>query len=290
MSNKEIALKQNNTDLLIESSWNALSPETRKAYQSDLDQFVKFCKKSIDEIDANDVAAYIAFLKTNNLKNSTINRKIASISKMFNVYVQAGKIKINPVALVRTMQKTNYKTQRNVKSPVEFKTLKKALEKAKGNREIRIVLIIKFLAKTGCRISEALTAKKSDISQHSKKSDKIRIMGKGQKERFVYLDKVLKKEILKYYPLKNDLLFSSEKGLQINRTYFWKLMTDYFKAKTGLHINPHMMRHFFATYKIFNEKMDVKSVSKFLGHSTTAITQDMYVDTVLSEKDAGIDL
>jgi len=286
----ELATQNKNTDL-IQTSWNALSIETQKAYQSDLDQFMKFCNKSIPDITPADVSNYIAHLRKRELKNSTINRKIASLSKMFTVYVQAGNLKMNPVSLVRTMQKTNYKTQRNVKSPIEFKLLKESLKNPKGQRDIRTVLIIKFLGRTGCRISEALKAKRSNISQYSKTNDKLMVFGKGQKERYIYLEKKLKKEIYKYfYCEKSDLLFPSEKCKQFNRSYFWQLMTEYFHRKTGLHVNPHMMRHFFATYKIYVEKMDVKSVSKFLGHSSTAITQDMYVDTVLSEKDAGIDL
>jgi len=286
----DISIPDNKTDL-IQTSWNSLSRETQKAYQIDLEQFAIFSKKKIADITPADVSRYIAHLRGKELKNATINRKIASISKMFTVYVQAGMIQVNPVSLVRTLQKTNYKTQRNVKSPIEFDQLKEALDNPDCIKDRRTVLIVKFLGRSGCRISEALTAKRSDIIKHSKKSDKIRVMGKGQKERFVYLDHKLKKEIFKYYDYnKSDLLFPSIKGNIINRTYFWAVMVEFFNRKTGLHVNPHKMRHFFATYKIYVEKMDVKSVSQFLGHSSTAITQDMYVDTVLSEKDAEVNL
>ena len=286
----QIALRTDKTDI-VKTSWEALSIETRKAYRSDLDQFLKFCNKPFDKVDAGDVSLYIAHLRKIELKNSTINRKIASISKMFTVYMQAGKIKLNPVSLVRTMQKTNYKTQRNVVSSLEFNDLKKALNKPVGERDIRTVLIVKFLGRTGCRITETLKAKRSDISQHTSINDKIMVFGKGNKERYVYLNKKLKKVIYKYFNCPGcDLLFPSVNCKQMNRTYFYKLMVEFFNRKTGMHVNPHKMRHFFATYKIYVEKMDVNAVSKFLGHSSNAITQDMYVDTVLNEKDADIDL
>jgi site-specific recombinase XerD len=285
----EIAIKQN-TDIQIQDAWDALSIETRAAYKSDLDQFMRFCNKAVEEVNAGDVAGYLKHMIDKGYKNSTINRKIASVSKMFTVYVQAGKINTNPVAMLRSIKKINYKTQRNVKSPVEYKALKKALEKPDTDKDKRIVLIVRFLALTGCRISEALKAKRSNISEHSKKSNKIMVMGKGSKERYVFISKKFQKEIFKAFPCKNDLLFCSEKGKLINRSYFWKIMVEFFKRKTGLHVHPHMMRHFFATYKIKEQGADVKSVSKFLGHSSTSITMDMYVDTALSEEEAGIDL
>jgi integrase/recombinase XerD len=285
----EIETKQN-TDIQIQNAWDALSVETRAAYKSDLDQFMAFCNKPVGSVTPGDVADYIKHMAGKGYKNSTINRKVASVSKMFNVFVQAGKINTNPVAMLRSIKKINYKTQRNVKSPVEYKALKKALEKPETEKDKRIVLIVRFLAMTGCRITEALTSKRSNISQHSKKSNKIMVMGKGSKERYVFLNKKFQEEIFKAFPCKKDLLFCSEKGNRMNRSYFWRIMVEFFKRKTGLHVHPHMMRHFFATYKIKEEGADVKSVSKFLGHSSTSITMDMYVDTALSEEEAGIDL
>jgi site-specific recombinase XerD len=279
----------NNTDL-VKSSWDALSVNTRQAYQTDFDQFIKFVKKDFVAVQPDDILKYVKYLRERGLKNSTINRKIASISKLFMVYVQAGKMGINPVALVRTMRGTSYKTQRNVKSSIDLKTLKKALDRPKGE-DVKTVLITRFLAKTGCRISEALTAKRSDIVPHSKKNYKIMVFGKGRKERHVFIDKKFKDEIYKNFPENAlDLLFISERGRQINRSSFYSVMVNFFKRKTGLHINPHKLRHFYATHKIYKEKSDIKSVSKFLGHANVSTTLEMYVDAALDEKEAAIDL
>lgn len=285
-----VTIYQREGQALIDAAWNSLAPLTRAAYQSDLNQFTSFCGKEFNQITPADVSRYIDDMRKRDLKNATINRKIASLNKLLRVYVQAGLLQRNPIELLKTVKRISYKTQRNVRSPLEFDTIRTALADPAGYRDVRTVLITRFLARTGCRISETLSAKRSDISQHSKGSDKIMVFGKGQKERFVYLDKKLKSEIFKYFPNKNDLLFCSDKGDAMSRKTFWRILTKFFQRKAGIHVSPHMMRHFFATYKIAVEKMDVKSVSKFLGHSSTATTQDMYVDTVLGEREAGIDL
>ena len=86
---------------------------------------------------------------------------------------------------------------------------------------------------------------------------------------------------MKVFPGESEYLFHSDTGRALNRANLYKQIKQTFKAHTGKDIHPHSLRHFFATHKINSEKQDIKAVSRYLGHSGTAITLDMYVDTAL---------
>jgi len=134
------------------------------------------------------------------------------------------------------------------------------------------------------RISELIGIKHGNIEAYrtgGQDYKRIRIEGKGRKERFIFLSDKLYAEIVKVFPGESEYLFHSDTGRALNRANLYKQIKQTFKAHTGKDIHPHSLRHFFATHKINSEKQDIKAVSRYLGHSGTAITLDMYVDTAL---------
>ena len=290
MNQKTALIKHTRQTDLISSSWDLLSPETQTAYKSDLDMFFAFVKKNIPDVTAGDVIGYIAHLRSQKYKNSTINRKVASVSKMFKVYMLAGQIKYNPVELARETGKLSFKIIRSQRSPLLLEEIHKCITAKSVNRSVaHAAVMIKFLAKTGLRISEMLNIELRDMENLDSKTVKIRILGKGKKERFITLEKKFIESIKKQFA-HESLLFCTVHGEKYNRRYVWRLITERFMRSVGLKVHPHMLRHFYATYKIVTEKKDIKSVSKFLGHAGVSVTLDMYVDTALSTEDSFVDL
>jgi len=249
----------NKKDIILQSAWNMLSNNSQQSYQGDLNLFFDFVKKDLPKIDQKDIIDFIIFLQKKGYKNSTINRKIASISKLFTVYVIAGVLPINPVDIARKFSKLNFKIIKSNRSYLTLQNIKDCLKaRHKNQSDNDIYFIIKFLAKTGLRISELLNIKLEDIQDINIKIQKIRISGKGRKERFITIEKKFTNEIFNHFKdRKNNqknFLFWSPTGKKYNRSWVYSVLKKRFKESINMNVTPHMLRHFYATYKIVHEK------------------------------------
>ncbi|OED36601.1 hypothetical protein AB834_02900 [PVC group bacterium (ex Bugula neritina AB1)] len=109
--------------------------------------------------------------------------------------------------------------------------------------------ICKFLAITGCRISEALGVKMSDIQIQADVAN-IRLLGKGDKYRIVKLPSDFILDVKD--GRKTGFLFSIATGKQQDRRYIHRVIARYGKKLFLKSISPHTLRHSFATSKIMN--------------------------------------
>jgi site-specific recombinase XerD len=274
------------------AAWQSLSEESKKAYTYDYKLFFDFAGKDPLDITASDILKFIEHLEDNNYKNSSINRKICSLSKMFRVMVIAGEIKTNPIEDLKQFRNITYKTSRNIILGITIQDIKKAVKILKNTtlQDKKMILIIRALAMTGLRISEFRNIQNNNISDFDEANQVVDIVGKGKKERRIYIPNKFIEEIRELYPLRENVpyLFYTIRGNQYDRKALWKQIKNFFIKRIGKHVHPHMLRHFYATYKIHVEKQDIKAVSKFLGHSDVSITLNAYVDTALDVKNAKI--
>jgi len=147
----------------------------------------------------------------------------------------------------------------------------------------RTSLLIETLYKTGLRISELLSITLADCKTESKFTF-FRLVGKGGKERRVFIPTELFTKIKKEFKSKK-YLFETSTGKKIVRQYAWKEIHRKGLSILGKEIHPHTFRHSFATNTILKKGKDLKAVSQYLGHSTTSITADMYLHSQLEPKD-----
>jgi len=289
----ELILYDNNRAVDVKkAAWNSLSEESQKAYQHDYRLFFEFTKKDAKNINANDVLSYIEHLRENGYKNSSINRKAASLSKMFKVMKLAGEIKENPVEVLKQFKNISMKTNKEVRISLSIADIKKAttIKKTDSTTIIKTALIIKVLAMTGLRISEFTGMKNKDIIDYDRLNKTIRIVGKGRKERHIYLGNDTLKEIKTLYPNTPncDYLFYTIRKTRYDRRVLWKQVKEFFWIRLKKDVHPHTLRHFYATYQINVKKRDIKAVSLALGHSEVGITLQNYVDTSLSVNESKI--
>jgi len=103
-----------------------------------------------------------------------------------------------------------------------------------------------------------------------------RIIGKGKKERYIYIPIELYEAIRREYQGKT-WLFESKTGNQLNRNNVGHQLRKAAKRIGITSFHPHMLRHSRATDMLLNKDISLKAVSKFLGHASVATTAQMYI-------------
>jgi integrase/recombinase XerC/integrase/recombinase XerD len=273
-----------------------LSQRTTAAYGFDLQQFShEVSNLDVMDITTSHIRDYIERLSAKKAEETTIKRKIASLKAFFNFLEAEEYIAVTPMRKIHKRYKTARKLPR-VLSPSEIRRLLRSpllLEKRIGNKKrcivngtipcnqvkqcIRDKAILEILFSTGIRIGElsALSTDSYDQTSHT-----IRIMGKGDKERVLFLssDEVI--ESLRRYLEIREPHDPCEKALFLNR-YGGRLsiysVENIFKkykklARIKGNHTPHTLRHTMATMLLENGA-DIRAVQEILGHSSIVTTQ-----------------
>lgn len=247
-------------------------------YELDLEKyeaFLKNNKKNMFKIEYKDILDFISYLKKEH-KSSSINRCISSIRSYYNYLMKGNYTDNNPFKIVKGMKKEK-------KLPEYFKyneyvDLVNSID-TNTNLGIRNKCIFEVLLCTGCRCNELVNIKLKNVDLNNKE---IKVIGKGNKERIVYLGSYAVDSIKDYLSIRKEILGTKDtKYLFINhlgnkittrgiRNIIDKVLL---KSASDLKITPHTFRHSFATM-LLNEGCDLKSVQELLGHvslSTTSI-------------------
>lgn len=247
------------------------SRQTLISYIDDLYYFYAFIKKDLTKIQEEDINKYITYLARNKKSPTTINRHISTY-KTFYKYLYRGDIidkKDYPLNKIVYLKK-----EKKLPKFLYYNELLELLEESsKGRDYLRDRLIIEMLYATGVRVSELVNIKLSDIDLNSRK---IRVLGKGNKERIVYFGEYAE-EILKLYLKKhttdNAFLFLNAMNRKLS-TRGVRYIIDNIMKKLSIktHVTPHVLRHTFAT-DMLNNGCDIKIVQELLGHASLKSTE-----------------
>ncbi len=278
------------------------SPNSIKEYNYDLTNFLKFIKiqfkltnekdyskidisdLSIDvikKISVNDIHKYISYMATElKSKPATRARKLSSIRIFFKYLSQKAKlIDINPAQDLET-PKLGKRLPKYL-SLDESKKLLEVVQNGDTRNSERDYAIITLFLNCGMRLSELVNINIKDITFSE---CKLNVIGKGNKERTIYLNKacisaineyllVRPKEGIKYDS--KDALFLSERRERIsNRTVQHIVRQELMKA--GLDINKysvHKLRHTAATLMYQYGNVDIRALQVLLGHESISTTE-----------------
>lgn len=146
--------------------------------------------------------------------------------------------------------------------------------------------ILETLYSCGLRVTELITLQMSDLFFEE---GFIRVIGKGDKQRFVPINIETQKFILIYMnhvrnhiKVKkgfNDTLFLNRRGKQLTRNMIFLILKE-LAEKAGIEkkVSPHTFRHSFATHLLENGA-DLRSIQQMLGHESITTTEIyMHVD------------
>ena len=269
--------------LIYMSTIKGRSPRTVEAYYNDLRLFLRYLMAtrsgtplptddpnlesisfaSISEemilsarlSDAYSFLAYVQSVNQNNAK--TRARKVSSL-RGFYKYLQskAGRLEENP------MEQLEIPAQR--KSLPKYLTLDESLhllESIEGKDRERDFCIITILLNCGIRLSELVGIKLSDI-----RDDTLTVLGKGNKERMVYLNSACLNAIAEY------LAVRPEPPKDADKPYLFVSS----RTRAGLGgrgYSPHKLRHTAATLMYQYGGVDIRVLKEILGHVNLGTTE-----------------
>ena len=281
------------------------SPNTIKEYNYDLNMFLKFILyhfkmvdtkeiKDIKEIDIHhmsiedlkkikldDIHAFLFYLKNNNQsKSATRARKVSSIRVFFNYLSnKKGILDKNPAQNLET-PKIEKRMPKYLTLDDSKKLLETVMNDSDRNKERDFAIITLFL-NCGMRLSELVGINLKDISFND---EKLNVIGKGNKERTIYLNKACLNAIDSYLKVRpkdgvkfdsRDALFLSERKERIsNRTVQYIVKQEL--QKSGLDINKysvHKLRHTAATLMYKYGNVDIRALQELLGHESISTTE-----------------
>ncbi|MDZ7636729.1 MAG: tyrosine recombinase XerC [Bryobacterales bacterium] len=267
--------------LLEELERENASPQTLRAYRSDLHQFVAYLspKDAVcpppREIDLLVLREWVAHLFHQGLKSVTLRRKIAAVRRMWKFMAREAIVEVD-VARLLVIPKAP-KTLPRVPSAEQTNTL---LDRIAGGELAqpdlaRDVAIFELLYGCGLRVSELVGLDRDDIDF----TDRVmRVRGKGRKERMVpfteRLGNVLEQWLEKReVPIGERAVFVSKRGKRMTDRAIRHLVKLYSIALTGdPTVHPHTFRHAYATH-LLRDGANLREIQELLGHAQLSTTQ-----------------
>ncbi|SEL94390.1 integrase/recombinase XerC [Staphylococcus hominis] len=252
------------------------SDHTLKAYHDDLAQFNQFLEQELLNLrtfEYKDARNYLSYLYSNNLKRTTVSRKISTLRTFYEFWMTQDTSVNNPFIQLVHPKKEQYLPQFFYEEEMEalFNTVSNDAKKGLRDR-----VVIELLYATGIRVSELVNIKVMDLDMNL---PGLKVLGKGNKERFVPFGEFCRQSIEQYLekfkPLKgksHPYLIVNMKGDPITERGIRYLLNDVVKRTAGVtEIHPHKLRHTFATH-LLNQGADLRTVQSLLGHVNLSTT------------------
>lgn len=252
------------------------SDHTLKAYHDDLIQFNQFLEQELLNLrtfEYKDARNYLSYLYSNNLKRTTVSRKISTLRTFYEFWMTQDASVNNPFIQLVHPKKEQYLPQFFYEEEMEalFNTVSSDVKKGLRDR-----VVIELLYATGIRVSELVNIKFTDLDMNL---PGVKVLGKGNKERFVPFGEFCRQSIEQYLeefkPLKSKshpYLIVNMQGDPITERGVRYLLNDVVKRTAGItEIHPHKLRHTFATH-LLNQGADLRTVQSLLGHVNLSTT------------------
>lgn len=260
------------------------SPQTIRAYSSDLSRFVVWLREAtgnddprLSDVTPREIRSFVASMHRDGYARRTTGRRLAAVKSLMKYAVSTGELQSNPALLVVTPKPE--KRLPTVLSKEEAQLLMEAPDRSttEGRRD---AAILELLYATGMRRSELCGLTLADIDLYD---GTVRVLGKGSKERIIPIGSAASDAIREYLSTRqtrhsdrNSPLFlrtSDEEGRAITGDDLYGIVRRYMKQITEQSKkSPHVLRHSFATHLLDNGA-GLREVSELLGHSSLGTTQ-----------------
>lgn len=252
-----VLLRKLETELKL----RGFSRQTSKMYMFYNTKFLKYIKKSPEDVTDDDIKEFLAYkMSDHSLSNASIALIKASLKFFYTEMLGKN------LSLIKTP-----KASKKLPVVLSRKEIRELLDNT-GN--LKHKLLIELLYSTGLRLSECINLKYSDLDLNEG-IGWVR-MGKGAKDRIFIISEMFKKDLLGYMEKTGSeskgYIFSvngrkmSPRGVQ----HVIKVSVERAGIEKDVHV--HTLRHSFATHLLENG-VDIRKIQKLLGHSNLQTTQ-----------------
>ena len=268
------------------------SKNTVKSYYLDLKLFFRFLKifynleksenfdniKIIDinldfikKIKTNDVYEFLFFLANSRKNDSkTRARKVSCLKSFFKYLYNNEKIlDENPVDGLDSP-----KIKKSLPKYLDLDQSLILLSNVTGAHKERDYLILTLFLNCGLRLSELVSLNLEDI-----KNNPIKITGKGNKERQIYLNQATVRALDDYLKIRNKIksaspaLFLSQNKTRLSNRRVQKIVEENLEKNNLIGYSVHKLRHTAATLMFQYGEVDVRTLQEILGHESLSTTQ-----------------
>lgn len=271
------------------------SENTYKNYLITLKQFIDYLENnicisrrsiSICDFNKENILSFLMYVENELLCTAKTRNYKLTVINSFLEYAQS----INPIYLRQYMDSKNIKLKRVVKEKMDYltkdelETVFKAIN-LKHKDGYRHYVLLTVLYETATRVSELINIRVEDLFFNNE-SAYIKVLGKGFKERIIYINDSVVKMINEYRSklnINDGYLFLNHSKQQMSRQGVNKIIDKYVDiAKkecptlTHKRVSPHTFRHSKAVHFLENGTA-LPIIQRFLGH-TSIQTTEIYLD------------
>ncbi len=242
-----------------------LSDGTLNLYMQTINLFMRTVRKPFKDVTTNDIRLFIANREMiDNVSKGTLARERGCIVRFFKWLCNEEYIAKDPGARVE-----NIKVPKRRKQEFSELDIEKLRSAAANTKE---TLIIELLLSTGCRVSELISL---DFKDYNQENDSITVIGKGNKQRNLYLNAKAKMALTHYLRdvphITGPLFYGQVSGQKMTTAGVQKLVKRLGDRAGVGNVHPHRFRRTAATLAR-RHGMPIELVMNFLGHQSVDTT------------------
>jgi tyrosine recombinase XerC len=277
--------------LLYLGSVRHLSPHTVESYGKDLEKYEAYLDTQgigAEKAGVAEARGFVAWLTSQGLSPRSINRMVSGVRGWYRFLERRGEASVNPFAEIRSLR-----TEKRLPSFLFEEEMARLVEMPSREPcpdgeefwKLRDRAVLETLYSTGCRISELVSLDLHDVDLKNRTAT---VMGKGQKERNLFLGATAVEALRAYMALRSfharpvaadagadssRALFINQRGGRVTDRGVRFILGEYLsRANLGKHVTPHTFRHSFATH-LLDRGADIRAVQELLGHASLSTTQ-----------------
>jgi integrase/recombinase XerD len=242
-----------------------ISPHTRRAYQTEIENFQTAIPKPLRAVTLADLQTYAAELGQGTRKPASVNRALTAIKSLLSFGHQTGYLRFNIGAAVKLRPNPDRLAQRIL----EESDVTRLIDNAAPGRD---QILLRLLYTSGVRVSELAQLKWCDLTSRDN-AGQITVFGKGGKTRAILLKPKTWNALtaLRGDATPTDPVFRSKKGSHLDVSQIRRIV--YAAAeRAGLpKVSPHWLRHSHATHAL-DRNAPIHLVQATLGHASVSTT------------------